>query len=110
MSSACLFLHNKQFVLHGTPYLTCPHAFRVVMTCLYPQQKTWPHPRMRPGSKAVSSDLSVTYNPTAQTLLPHERQEEVLANRGKRCSRGCGCDRRRRCRCDRVTEGQFNIC
>ena len=39
--------------------------------------------------------------PTA--LLPHERQEEILANRGKRC----GCDRGRRCRCDRVAEGQF---
>ena len=64
---------------------------------------------MRPGSKAVSSDLSVTYNPTAQTLLPHERQEEILANRGKRCSRGCGCDRGRRCRCDRVAERQLDI-
>ena len=38
--------------------------------------------------------------------LPHERQEEILANRG---SRGCGCDRRRRCRCDWVAERQFDI-
>ena len=42
-------------------------------------------------------------------LLPHERQEEILANRGKRCSRGCGRDRGRSCRCDRVAERQLNI-
>ena len=42
-------------------------------------------------------------------LLPHERQEEVLANRGKRCSRGCRRDRGRSCRGDRVAEGQFYI-
>ena len=36
--------------------------------------------------------------------LPYEGQEEILANRGKRCRR----DRGRRCRCDWVAEGQFN--
>ena len=35
--------------------------------------------------------------------LPYEGQEEILANRGKRC--GCG----RRCRCDRVAERQLDI-
>ena len=41
--------------------------------------------------------------------LPHEGQEEILANRGKRCSRGCGRDRGRSCRGDRVAEGQLDI-
>ena len=38
--------------------------------------------------------------------LPYEGQEEILANRGKRCRR----DRRRRCRCDWVAERQLDIC
>ena len=45
---------------------------------------------------------------TSLVSLPHEGQEDRPANRGKRCSRGCGRDRRRSRRGDRVAEGQLN--
>ena len=72
------------------------------MTCLS-QQKTWPH-ECGQAQRQLSVTSSQTYH-----LLPHEGQEEILANRGKRCSRGCGRDRGRSCRGDRVTERQLDI-